>query len=812
MSTCFHCGLPADLDSHYSADIGGELQPFCCIACQTVALAIANGGLADFYRYRDAKNLKAEIDQCDFLAYDLDDIQADFVLPIDDALYEAHLSIGGISCAACAWLIEQRLQAFSEVKEVSVNATNYRCRVVWNKTSLKLSELFSALAEIGFHASPLIESHLQAQRKKENRMALMRLGVAGLGMMQVGMFAIALHAGALQGMEAHWQGFFRVVSFIVATPVVFFSAKPFFENAWRSIKRMHFTMDVPVSLAIGLAYMASIWATLSNTGDVYFDSISMFTFFLLLGRFLEMKVRHSSAFATESMGQLLPLTVEVVHDKKIEVQPINAISVGDRVSVSAGAIIPCDGIVDDGESSVDESLLTGESKPVLKQKLQHVFAGTLNGESRLIVGVTAVGANTHLASIERMVDRALLDKPKIVALADRWASKFVLFVLISAVAVGAFWFYVAPERALWIVLSVLVATCPCALSLATPAALTAGIMSMRKVGLLVTSSQLIEKLPSITHVVFDKTGTLTDGALSIAEITLIDKSSMSKDAVASVIAALEKNSQHPIAHAFESISTNHCASNIKSYPGLGIEGRIDGDVYRFGQKDFALEIMANPQGGVAVEYPGSGLWQLLTGGGEPMAWVCLSDKPRAGIGRMLKNLNVAGIKTELLSGDREENVALFAAPYDLSYIARALPEDKLKRIQSLQKAGKQVLMVGDGINDVPVLSGADLSIAMGQATRLAQTHADAVLVSGELAGLSKARDLAFVVRAKIKQNLTWAFLYNASILPLAAAGLVPPYLAAIGMSLSSLLVVINALSIRNSVPKMRGSEGMKWAG
>ncbi|MFL0805391.1 MAG: heavy metal translocating P-type ATPase [Agarilytica sp.] len=800
MSTCFHCGLPADLDSLYTADIDGESQSFCCIACQTVASAIANGGLADFYRYRDAKNLKAEVEQCDFLAYDLDDVQADFVLPLDDELYEAQLSIAGISCAACAWLIEQRLQGFPDVKEVSVNATNYRCRIVWHKSSLKLSALFSALAEIGFHASPLLESHLQRQRKKENRMALMRLGVAGLGMMQVGMFAIALHAGALQGMEAHWQGFFRIVSFIVATPVVFFSAKPFFANALRSIKQMHLTMDVPVSLAIGLAYIASIWATLSNTGDVYFDSISMFTFFLLLGRFLEMKVRHSSAFASESMRQLLPLTVDVARGEKIEIQPIKGVSVGDRVSVSAGAIIPCDGVVVDGESSVDEALLTGESKPVLKGASQSVFAGTLNGESRLIVEVTAVGNQTHLASIERMVDRALLDKPKIVALADRWASKFVFFVLISAAAVGGFWFYAAPERALWIVLSVLVATCPCALSLATPAALTAGIMSMRKIGLLVTSSQLIEKLPTINHMVFDKTGTLTEGALSISEVRLIGESVMSKDEVTTIIAALEKDSQHPIARAFGAIPMAHSASKIKSYPGLGIEGRIEETRYRFGQKDFALELNVDQPRTALTEYPGPGLWQLLTTTGKPLAWVCLVDKPRVGVGTMLKGLDVVGIDTELLSGDREENVSRFAEPYDLSYTAHALPDQKLQRIQSLQKAGKQVLMVGDGINDVPVLSGADLSIAMGEATRLAQTHADAVLVSGELAVLSKARRLAFVVRAKIKQNLTWAFLYNASILPLAAAGLIPPYIAAIGMSLSSLFVVVNALSIRNSVP------------
>lgn len=793
MPSCFHCGLPAD--RRYTMVLDGEEKCFCCVSCQTVAQAITQGGLVDFYQYRDAKNPKAESPLAHFEAYDAPEVQKSFITVIDEKdaansseqWVEARLSISGISCAACAWLIEQRLKKFSAIKDVSVNATNYRCRIVWNAHQLKLSEILSSLSEIGFQAHPYLESERSHLRREMARTMLMRLGVAGLGMMQVGMFAIALHAGALQGMDTFWQSFFRFVSLLVATPVVFYSAQPFFKNAWRSLCQRHLVMDVPVALAIGLAYVASFIATFANTGDVYFESISMFTFFLLLGRFLEMRVRHSSAYSIERLSQLLPVSVERLVDEVAECVPIQSVSQGDRLAIAAGSVVPVDGVIISGKSSIDESVLTGESCPLTKSIGDTVFAGTSNGEARLVMEATGVGGETQLAAIERLVEKAYMEKPKIVALADRLASVFVSFVLLSACVTGVAWYALAPERTIWVMLSVLVATCPCALSLATPTALTAGITKMRRIGLLVSSSQFVEKLPKITHVVFDKTGTLTNGHLSIADVKLLQDES--EHAVLAVIAALESHSRHPIAKAFSEIKIHRHADRVSVEQGLGIEGVIDDVLYRFGKPHYAVE-------DTEIEYPSEGMWQLLSKNGVPLAWVLLEDTPREHIEMVVQYFKQHGVSCEILSGDRLENVLPLQKHLSIPAKANLMPEQKLARIRELQDEGQSVLMVGDGINDVPVLSGADVSIAMGDATQLAQIHADAVLAHSSLAGVIQAHGLSLNIKGKIRQNLLWALLYNASILPLAAMGLVAPYVAAIGMSLSSLLVVLNALRIQ----------------
>ncbi len=787
MLPCFHCGLPAV--RAYTREIAGVERAFCCVGCQAVASAIIEGGLADFYAFRDSKNKPADTPAKNFAAYDLPEVQEAFVsrlTPDDD---EALISIGGISCAACAWLIEQRLRRLAAVREVSVNATTHRCRIVWQKSQLPVSELFAAIHSVGYQPSPLTESEQQRLRHREARRALMRLGVAGIGMMQVGMFAIALHAGDFQGMDGQWRQFFRGVSLLVATPVVFFSAWPFFANARRAISHRQLTMDVPVALAIALAYGASAYATVSNSGAVYFDSIVMFTFFLLLGRYLEMRVRQSSAFLAERVASLLPTTVDRLRDAEVETIPLAALRVGDRICVAAGGVMPCDGRVAEGASSVDESVLTGESAPRPLRAGGEVFAGTGNIENRLLIQALAVGKNTRLAAVERLLDRAGADKPRSVTIADRVASYFVALVLLAALGVGVYWYLHAPEKVLWVLLSVLVATCPCALSLATPAALTAGTLALRRSGVLVSSAQFIEQLSAIDHVVFDKTGTLTESEITVAEIRSLDGKSERR--IGEIIAALEAGGSHPIAGAFAAYRYCGSASRVTHVPGQGVVGEYQGRRYKFGLREFA-----GPE--CALDYPAPGMWQLLTEDGAPAAWVLLANRARRNIAPLLAFFAEHNIRTELLSGDRADNVDAFARGYGLPARGGALPEDKLEHIRALQAGGAKVLMVGDGINDVPVLKAADLSIAAGDATRLAQTHADAVLIHGDLLALRDMWLMARRVRAKIKQNFAWALLYNAAILPLAAMALVPPYLAAIGMSASSLLVVLNATRLRAS--------------
>ena len=805
MQQCFHCGLPAD--ASFSMEINSVEHAFCCAGCQAITCAISESGLSAFYQFRDKKSLKPNELVPAFSHYDLESVQQEIVRPLEEDYSEILVSLSGISCAACAWLIEHHVEKIAGVRKVSVNVTNALCRIEWNTLECKLSTIFSAIDEVGYGVSPYLESRQQNERRAQNKSMLMRLGVAGIGMMQVGMYAIALHAGAVQDMDNDWQHFFRWVSLIVATPVVFYSAQPFFSNALKGIKRRRLGMDVPVALAIGLAYVASIWATILNVGEVYFDSISMFTFFLLSGRYLEMKVRHSSAFAAESFSQLLPLAANRLVDEKgddvaaqgdkkngVELVPLSALNTGDKVLVAAGDVIPCDGVVCDGEGSVSEMLLTGEAEPQQKFCSQQVWAGSVVGETALTIRVDAVGSDTKLASIEYLAHRAMSEKPDKVVIADKIAGIFVMCVLLVASAAAVYWYFVEPAKAFWVALSVLVVTCPCALSLATPAALTAGALRLRKMGVLVTSSFFIERLTHLSRVVFDKTGTLTEGKLSVERIEIVDSTVVdSEERVMHLVASLEANSNHPIASAFTSALSRLAVEKRKSFPGQGIEGVIESKTYRFGTTAFA-----SPQ--IAQCYPGAGLWQLLSCEQKPIAWVLLQDKPRSDVESCLNELSRLNISFEILSGDREENVVRCAQRYGIeSYVAGALPEQKLTHIRQLQSQGDSVLMVGDGINDVPGLSGAGISVAMGNSTHLAQTHADAILLSGNLVSIARAINFSHKVYAIIRQNFCWAIGYNLLALPAAVMGLVPPYLAAAGMSLSSLIVVLNALRLNRNI-------------
>ncbi|PCK09052.1 MAG: copper-transporting ATPase [Alteromonadaceae bacterium] len=811
MTACYHCGLPAK--TNIQREIDGQLLAFCCIGCEAVTQAIMDGGLENFYQYRDEHNGKADAEHNDFEAYDLEVVQADFVSvvsvsalsdsyssetvsstdstsPAATDIYDAQLYISNISCAACAWLIENYLLKFPGVLAVSVNVASHQCRVRWDKSQCKLSEVFLQLKNIGYQATPASPNSYALERKKSAKAALLRLGLAGIGMMQVGMLAIALHAGGVQGMSAHWQSYLRWASLIISTPVMLYSAMPFYLSAWRALRLRHANMDVPVSLALVLAFTASIWATVSGNGQVYFDSVSMFVFFLLLGRYLEMRARHASASQSEDLSSLIPKTVEKLIPDGRKVVPLSAVNLDDHLWVAAGAVFPCDGVVLEGRCAVDESVLTGESLPVNKTQGDTLMGGTLNGDSAVSMCVTATGEQTRLSAIKKILERAMQEKPHYLTLADKLASRFVLVVLGVALLTAAGWFYYAPERALWVSLSVLVVTCPCALSLASPAALTAGISRLGKLGLLVSSAQFLERLSAVNHIVFDKTGTLTTGDLCIAKLRCLGK--LDQEQVLAIVAALEVQSEHPIARAFHSVVYTKAATSVVVEPGLGVRGLIDQKNYRFGRADFASEHSV-------LDYPGAGLWQLLADDQGPIAWVLLQDRLRDSVKPLFGQLQAAGMQITLLSGDRRENVEAMGWSLGLANsIAEALPQDKLQYIQQLQRRGDKVLMVGDGINDVPVLSAADVSIAMGAATQLAKTHADGVLLSNNLMMIVAALQLAHKVNVKIKQNFAWAFFYNLCALPLAVIGWVPPYAAAIGMSLSSIVVVLNALALRST--------------
>ena len=812
VDNCFHCGLPLPSNKEFKLLIDNKPRYFCCTGCQAVASLIHQGGLGRFYEYRSELNKRPESKGTDYSLYDRQSIQQNFVVSAGGQQKTAHLLLDGISCAACVWLIETFIQSLTAVVSVSVNTTNHQCIITWESDKQSLSFLMAQLDRLGYRPTPFTEQEHYQQQQQQQRRLLLRLGLAGFGMMQVGMVAVALYAGALQGMEPQWVQLLRWVSLWVATPVVLFSAQPFWYAAWRNInniamtKKGHLIMDVPVSLAILLAYFASVWATLSQSGEVYFDSISMFTFFLLLGRYFEMRFRHRNQQAMGLATDVLPLAVTRIRARSLNTAahltdtiPLIELNTGDHIIVYSGDTIPCDGIVIDGASAVVESILTGEEAPIKKGQGDQVIAGTINTDGSLVIQVSALGDQTRLSTIHRLVQQAEQEKPAIQQLADRVASYFVGAVLLISLSVYTTWYFIAPESALWVTLSVLVVTCPCALALATPTVLTAAVSTMRSNGLLVIKGHVIEALTKVDKVIFDKTGTLTHGSPIVEQVVRVDCTE-EQSTILSLAAALETGSSHPIAKAFSHYSPYQKVKHHKIVTNAGVSGMIAGDSYRLGKPSFALETQ-----GISIDPPHSGQWLLMTKNRNPMAWIGLSDSVRASAKSIVRYLHQASIPATILSGDGESSLKNVAEQLQIDYRANQTPEQKLAYIRA-QQAQHQLLMVGDGINDVPVLAGANVSVAMNSATDFTCAHADSVLLNDDLTIITRAMTIAQQAKKIIQQNMAWAITYNITALPLAAFGFIPPYVAAIGMSLSSFIVVVNALRLYRLGPKKISGE------
>ncbi|MDH5660547.1 MAG: heavy metal translocating P-type ATPase, partial [Gammaproteobacteria bacterium] len=614
--------------------------------------------------------------------------------------------------------------------------------------------------------------------------------------------AVALYAGDYSGMDAGLENFMRWVSLFIATPVVFYSARSFFSSAWRDLKVRQLGMDVPVSLAIGLAYAASCWATVTRSGEVYFDSVTMFTFFLLAGRFLEMGARQKAGQAAEELVKLLPAMATRVTDEGDETVAVTELNTGDKVRIKPGDSIPADGVIIEGRSSIDESLLTGESHPLAKTINEKVIGGTVNIESPLLIEVKEVGEDTVLASIQRLLDRAQLEKPSIAKTADKVAAVFVGFLLVLVSLVYFWWWQHDPDQAFWIALSLLVVTCPCALSLATPAAMTAATGSLTRLGVLTTRGHALETLAKVTHVVFDKTGTLTQGHLALEStktFTAVDKQKS-----LNIAAALELGSEHPVAKVFiqNAIKTNtDVAEEIEAIPGQGVTGLVNGVRYRLGCASYIELGFKKSANKLNIEHKTKHATEIYLANEEELLTVFyLSDELRDQAAESIQALKTLGKKVWLVSGDNEAAVSYIAEQVGIETSCYSMkPEDKLTVIHELQKQGEIVAMIGDGVNDAPVLAAAQVSIAMGGGTQLAQASADMVLLSEHLPHLVDALKMAQRSVSIVHQNLAWALLYNLLALPLASMGYIAPWMAAIGMSASSLVVVLNALRLNKSV-------------
>ncbi|WP_371356688.1 heavy metal translocating P-type ATPase [Pseudomonas chlororaphis] len=790
---CYHCALPVPSGSRFTAVILGERRELCCPGCQAVAEAIVAGGLESYYSHRSEASANPEalpVQLVDELAlYDRADVQQPFVRH-EGELAETTLLMEGISCAACGWLIEKHLRSLPAVAEARLNLSNHRLHVRWADSQLPLSQVLSELRLIGYAAHPYQADRASEQLASENRLALRQLGVAGLLWFQAMMATMATWPEFNIDLSPELHTILRWVALFLTTPIVFYSCAPFFKGALRDLRTRHLTMDVSVSLAIGAAYIAGIWTSITGVGELYFDAVGMFALFLLAGRYLERRARERTAAATAQLVNLLPAScLRLGADGQSERILLSELRLGDKVLVHPGAILPADGKILDGQSSIDESLLTGEYLPQPRSIGDVVTAGTLNVEGALTVEVLALGQDTRLSAIVRLLDRAQAEKPRLAEIADRAAQWFLLFSLVAAAAIGLLWWQLDASRAFWIVLAMLVATCPCALSLATPTALTAATGTLHKLGLLLTRGHVLEGLNQIDTIIFDKTGTLTEGRLALRSIRPLGD--LDSQQCLGLAAALENRSEHPIARAFGRAPL--AAEEVLSMPGLGLEGLVGEQRLRIGQPAFVCELSACAVPAMPDE---AGQWLLLGDTQRPLAWFVLDDRLRSDAPALLAACKARGWNTLLLSGDSSPMVASVAAELGIDEARSGLrPDDKLQVLQQLHRQGRKVLMLGDGVNDVPVLAAADISVAMGSATDLAKTSADAVLLSNRLDALVQAFSLARRTRRIIIENLLWAGLYNGLMLPFAALGWITPVWAAIGMSISSLTVVLNALRL-----------------
>ncbi|UST86834.1 heavy metal translocating P-type ATPase [Pseudomonas siliginis] len=790
---CYHCALPVPSGSRFTAVVLGQAREFCCPGCLAVAEAIVAGGLESYYQHRSEASANPEalpVQLSDELAlYDRADVQQPFVRHEGD-LAETSLLMEGISCAACGWLIEKHLRTLPAVAEARLNLSNHRLHVRWADAQLPLSQILAELRHIGYAAHPYQADRASEQLASENRLALRQLGVAGLLWFQAMMATMATWPEFNIDLSPELHTILRWVALFLTTPIVFYSCAPFFKGAMRDLRTRHLTMDVSVSLAIGSAYIAGIWTSITGVGELYFDAVGMFALFLLAGRYLERRARERTAAATAQLVNLLPAScLRLDIDGQSERILLSELRVGERILVQPGSILPADGKIIDGQSSIDESLLTGEYLPQPRTLGDAVTAGTLNVEGALTVQVQALGQDTRLSAIVRLLDRAQAEKPRLAEIADRAAQWFLLLSLIAAAVIGLLWWQLDSARAFWIVLAMLVATCPCALSLATPTALTAATGTLHKLGLLLTRGHVLEGLNQIDTVIFDKTGTLTEGRLVLRSIRPLG--ALDSEQCLSLAAALENRSEHPIARAFGRAPL--AAEDVHSTPGLGLEGVVGEQRLRIGQAPFACALSGAALPSMPDE---AGQWLLLADTQGPLAWFVLDDRLRDDAPALLAACKARGWRTLLLSGDSSPMVASVAAELGIDEARGGLrPDDKLQVLQQLHREGRKVLMLGDGVNDVPVLAAADISVAMGSATDLAKTSADAVLLSNRLDALVQAFTLARRTRRVIIENLLWAALYNGLMLPFAALGWITPVWAAVGMSISSLTVVLNALRL-----------------
>ncbi|MGD9708237.1 MAG: heavy metal translocating P-type ATPase [Halothiobacillaceae bacterium] len=805
-SSCFHCGLPVPAGIDLRHPVLGQERSFCCAGCHAACKTIVDAGFEDYYRYREQQGEISPQVLPDVLRnlalYDRPEIQQGFVRT-DGELREAALILENIRCAACLWLNEQHLRAQPGVVDVQLDYASQQARVKWDPAHIRLSDILQAITAIGYVAHPYDPAHRERLLEQERRRSVERLLFSGMLGMQVMMFALATYwMGGVnaQGELELWETIGRWTSLAITFVMLVYSGADFFVGAWRDLRNRQLGMDVPVVLGLVTAWAGSLWATIVADVDVYFDSIGMFIFFVLLARVVELKGRMAAADAIDRLMKVIPPTaLRLEEGREVEV-PVVDLRPGDVVRLRPGDSAPVDGRLLGGASSFDESHLTGESVPALRRDGDWVSAGSCNVDQPVLMRVERVSADSTMNELQRLMDQGLAVKPRVAELAERISVPFVAGVLILAVLTALAWWFIDPARVLPIVIAVLIITCPCALALATPVALAIAAGRFASLGILPMRIAAVEALALADTLVLDKTGTLTSGRPRLSEVRLLN--GMDEQQARALVACMERHSEHPLAHALrEGVVPLEAEITVRNHPGQGLEAEHGGAVWRLGTPEFALAegaLADADRDWLRAQVEDGGIVVALGREAEARALFVLHDAVREGAEAFVREAKELGLRrVVILSGDQPGAVAHLARRIGIDeWHGGMRPEDKLAWIRQAQAEGATVLMAGDGINDAPTLAAAQVSVSFGAATTLAQLHSDFVLLGADLRVLTSAILLARHTRRNTRQNLGWAAGYNLLAVPFAALGFVTPWLAAIGMSLSSLLVVGNALRLR----------------
>ena len=825
---CFHCNLPIIEKQPPRLEVEAQACVFCCHGCKAVCEIIISSGNADYYKHRqgsartfNSNELPELLDKLKL--YDNEKIQREFIRTDKNNNWkEAWLILEEIRCAACMWLNERTLRDLNGILDVQMDYTGQQTRVRWNPDKIKLSEILSAITHIGYNAHPFDPSQRESLNKEQKQRSVQRIIFAlimGMAVMQSAIGGYFFGDANAQGEFPLWIKISRWVNVISTLLILAYPGQLFFRSAWRDLKNKSLGMDVPVVIGLSVAWLGSLYSTIRGEGDVYFESIAMFVIFLLIARHIELKSRIESTALLDRAAKIIPQTAKRISVSGTEEIPVIELSEGDIIQLAPGETLPVDARLLSLKSSFDESLLTGESLPVIHTQGDLVLGGSINIEQVIKVEVQSTKAESTLNEIQQLAQKSTRYRPYYVDIAESVAGKFVAIILLIASATFFFWFWKDGfsnlSNAMSHTISVLIVTCPCALALAAPVALSLGAAGLNRLHLLAVKMSSIEKLKAIDTIIFDKTGTLTTGEPTVKIAKTVGLTESEK--CIQIAASMEQGSHHPFAKA---IIKYHSETSSKSggvhflryktleqVSGQGIEAVFDKERWRLGNQGFINELTNEKNLSVDQieeikswrEQGYSVLYLANTKGLQ--ALFCIADPLRRGIENFLQQADQLGIRRKIiLSGDHQQSVDAIAKQLGISEAYGGMsPEEKLQWVRALQKRVKQnIMMLGDGINDAPTLAVADISLTFSEATDLAKNNCDFILLGKDYTYLGKAFKLMQKTRTIILQNLGWAIAYNIVAIPLAALGWITPWMAAIGMSLSSLLVVLNSLRLRDA--------------